>query len=121
MLLKSSQSRLLAFSLKKKFQGSPRCSVVKNSPATVGGMGLIPGLGRFHMSRSSEARVPQLLILCSRAQETQLLSPHTATPEAGKLQSLCPTTREATTMRSPCSTTREKSMQRRRPSTAKNK
>ena len=33
----------------------------KNLPANVGDMGSIPGLGRFHMTRSNEVRAPQLL------------------------------------------------------------
>ena len=36
--------------------------------------GLIPGLGGFHMPWSNEARVPQLLSLCSRTREPQLPS-----------------------------------------------
>ena len=47
--------------------------MVKNSPANAGDTGLIPGPRRSHMSRSSWARVPQLLSLCSRAREPQLL------------------------------------------------
>ena len=40
-------------------------------PANAGDMGLIPGPGRSHMPRSNEARVPQLLILSSRARVPQ--------------------------------------------------
>lgn len=39
------------------FLGGP---VVKNQPADVGGMGSIPGLGRFYASEGNKARVPQL-------------------------------------------------------------
>ena len=56
--------------------------MVKNPPANVGDTGLSPGPGRSHMPRSNYARVPQLLSLCSRAREPQLLSPHAATTEA---------------------------------------
>ena len=45
----------------------------KNPPANAGDRGTIPGLGRFHMQRSTHARVPQLLSLCSRAHKLQLL------------------------------------------------
>ena len=47
----------------------------KNQLADAEDMGSIPGLGRSHMPLSHKARVLQLLILCSRAQELQLLSP----------------------------------------------
>ena len=43
------------------FSGS---SVVKNLPANVGDVGLIPSLGRPHMAQSGWAHVPQLLSLC---------------------------------------------------------
>ena len=45
-------------------------------------MGLSPGPGRSHMPQSNEARVPQLLSLCSRAHEPQLLSLRATTTEA---------------------------------------
>ena len=48
--------------------------MVKNLPANAGDMGLSPGLGRSHMPRSSWARAPQLLSLCSVALDPQLLS-----------------------------------------------
>ena len=47
----------------------------KNPPANAGDMHLIPGLGRFHMPRSNQAHVPQLLSPRSRAREPQLLKP----------------------------------------------
>ena len=56
--------------------------MVKNLPASARDTGLIPGLGRSHMPRSSEARVPLLLGLRSRACEPQLLSPCATTTEA---------------------------------------
>ena len=73
---------------------------------------------------------PQLLSLCSRAREPQLLSPCAATTEACALWSLCSATREATAVRSPHTTTREQSLlsatrekpsKQRRPSTTKSK
>ena len=53
-----------------------------NLPANAGDMGSSPGLGRSHMPWSNQARVLQLLILCYRAHEPQLLSPHATTTEA---------------------------------------
>ena len=50
-------------------------SVVKNPPANAGDLGSIPDLGRAHGPWSNHAPVPQLLSLCSRAQEPQLLKP----------------------------------------------
>ena len=60
--------------------GLPGGSVVKNLPANAEDMGLIPDLQRFHVSWSSWAPVPQLLSLCSRAQEPQLLKPEHLEP-----------------------------------------
>ena len=54
------------------FPGGP---VIGSPPANSGDMGLIPGLGGFHLPQDSRAYVPQLLSPCSRAQETQLLMP----------------------------------------------
>ena len=62
--------------------GFPGNSVVKNLPANAGDMDLIPGRGRFHMLQSNQVHVPQLMSLCSRAQERQRLSPCAATAEA---------------------------------------
>ena len=45
----------------QNFQGFPGGSEVKNLPANAGDVGLIPGPGRFHMSWSNKAHVPQLL------------------------------------------------------------
>ena len=47
--------------------------MVKNSPANAGDMGSSPGLGRSHMRQSNSACASQLLSLCSRAHEPQLL------------------------------------------------
>ena len=57
-------------------------SVVKNLPVNTEDAGLIPGLGRFHVPLSNKACVPQLLSLCSRAWELQLLSSRAAAIEA---------------------------------------
>ena len=56
--------------------------MVENLPANAGDTGLSPGLGGSYMPRSNWARAPQLLSLCSRAREPQLLSPRAATAEA---------------------------------------
>ena len=47
--------------------GFPGGPVVKNPSANAGHTGLIPGLGRSHMSQGNSARVSQLMSLCSRA------------------------------------------------------
>ena len=62
--------------------GFPGGAVVKNPPANAGDTGSIPGLGRSRMSRSNNAREPQLLSLHSRAREPQLLSLRATTSEA---------------------------------------
>ena len=46
-------------------------SAVKNSPASAADTNLIPDPRRSHMPHNNEVRVPQLLSLCSRAQEPQ--------------------------------------------------
>ena len=69
-------------SYNKKTRDFPGGAVVKNPPANVGDRASSPGLGRSHMPRSNKAHVPQLLSLCSRAREPQLLSPRAATTEA---------------------------------------
>ena len=66
--------------LLKACGGFPGGSVVKNPPASAGDAGSIPGLGRSHKLWSNLANSPQLL--CSRVQETQLLSPSPAATEA---------------------------------------
>ena len=55
---------------------------VKNPPADGGDTGSAPDLGRSHMPQSHQAHVPQLLSLCPRAQEPELLSSHAAALEA---------------------------------------
>ena len=75
--------------------------VVKNQPTKAEDTGSIPGQGRPHVLWSNQAHVPQLLSLrsratgcnyrahasqllslCFRAQEPQLLSPYTTSTEA---------------------------------------
>ena len=48
--------------------------MVKNLPAIVGDLGSIPDPGRSHVPRSTWAGAPQILSLCSKAGEPQLLS-----------------------------------------------
>ena len=54
--------------------GFPGGPVVKNSPCSVGNMGLIPGLGRSHMPQSNESLAPHLLSPYSRAGKLHLLA-----------------------------------------------
>ena len=68
----------------------PGDAVVKNLPANAGDMGSIPGPGRPHMPWSNQARVPQLLSLCSRAREPQLMKPAHCNYSAHVLQLLKP-------------------------------
>ena len=51
-------------------------TVDKNLSANAGDRGSIAGPGRFHMPQSIQACAPQLLSLCPRASQPQLLSPH---------------------------------------------
>ena len=67
------------FILEKISQGIPNSSVIKNLPANAGDRGSIPGPGRSHMMWSHKTHVLQLLSLCSRAQELQLLNPQVTT------------------------------------------
>ena len=62
-------------SIKKPPKGFPGGAVVGNLPANTRDMGSSPGLGGSHMPWSNSARAPQLLSLCSRAHEPQLLKP----------------------------------------------
>ena len=57
------------------FSGFPGGAEVKNPPAKAGDTGSSPGPGRSHMPRSNKALAPQLLSMCSRAHEPQLLKP----------------------------------------------
>ena len=58
--------------------------MVKSPAANAGDMGLIPGLVRSDMAQSNQVQAPQLLSLCSRAWERQLLKP--AHPRARAVQ-----------------------------------
>ena len=49
--------------------------MVESPPASAGDMGSSPGSGGSRMLRSNWACAPQLLSLCSRAREPQLLRP----------------------------------------------
>ena len=51
----------------------PGGKAVKNPPANAGDTGSSPGPGRSHIPQSNYACAPQLLSLCSRAREPQLL------------------------------------------------
>ena len=62
--------------------GFPGGSVVKNPPDNEEERGSICHPGRSHLARSNQACVSQLLSLCSRAQEPQLLSPHATVTDA---------------------------------------
>ena len=73
--------------------------MIKNLPSNAGDTDLITGLGRSHMWWSNLACASQLLKLCSKAREPQLLSPHAAATETRVSYSPCSTTREATAMR----------------------
>lgn len=55
--------------------GLPWWSVGKNRPANAGDMGLLSGPGTWHVLLSSEACVPQLLTLCSGAQQAATVEP----------------------------------------------
>ena len=115
---------------KTRKTGFPGVSVINNLPINAGNIGSIPDPGRLHMTWNNYGHAPQLLSLCSRVKEPQLLSPHAATTEAhGTLEPvLC--NREANPMRclgtvtesSPQSLQLEKVCgQQQGPSTAKNK
>ena len=62
-----------AFSFLTSSQDCPGGLVGKTPPAIEGDRSSIPDLGRSHMPRGSYALAPQLLSLCYRAQELQLL------------------------------------------------
>ena len=82
---------MLEFKILKEYEGVQKYrewwgflggSVVKNLPANVGDTGSISGPGRSHMPWSIEAQAPQLLSLCSRAWDLQLLGLHATASEA---------------------------------------
>ena len=95
--------------------------MAKDPPANAGDTGLIPGWGRFHMVQSNQSHAPQLLSLCSRAWELQLLSPHATTTEGCAPWNLCSTqvrNPHTTTRRAPTCCNWRKSTQVRNPHTA---
>ena len=82
MRKKDSHVRGIWLSKSPDFLGFPGGAVVKNPPTNARDMGSSPGPRRSHMLQSNWAHVPQLLGLCSRACESQLLSPCDTTIEA---------------------------------------
>ncbi|CAI9163920.1 unnamed protein product [Rangifer tarandus platyrhynchus] len=95
-------------------------SAVEPPPAEAGAPRSMPGLGRPRMPRNSSACGPQLLRLCSRAQEPQLVSPQATVPQA---QAPEPVLRgPASQLESPpFSATGEQSAEEQRPRTAQQK
>ena len=73
------------------------------------------------MPQSDQVSVPQLVRLCSRVCEPQLLGPHAAAPAARAPWSPCSAADEATTMRSLCAATRERTHSNKDPVQPKNK
>ena len=69
----------------------PCSPVVKNPPVNAGSMGLIPSHERLRMALGNQAQVPQLLSLCPRAREPQLLSQDAPTAKAATTKSRCQT------------------------------
>ena len=88
----------------------PGGTVDKNPRALAGDPGSIPGSGRNHRSQSNLAHVPQLLSLCSKAHEVQLLklkccnywNLSAATTETPTPRACAPQEKPYTGMRSPC-------------------
>ena len=74
----------LGIPLKKEYvlRDFPGGAVVKHPPANAGHTGSIPGPGGSHMPWNNWVHAPQLLSLCSRAHEPQLLSARATTTEA---------------------------------------
>ena len=70
------------FHVKHLLMGFPGGAVVKNPPANARDTGSSPGPGRSHTPRSNKAHASQLLSLCSRTREPQLLSPRATATEA---------------------------------------
>ena len=93
-----------------------------NLPASVRDTGLISGPWRSHIPRSNQARAPQLLSLCSRAWQPQLLKPAGLEPMLQNKRSRRnekPAHCNESTATS--TTTRQKPVQQQRLCTAKNK
>ena len=80
---------------RKMYLDFPGGTVNKNSPASAGDTGSVPGPGRSHMPQSNKSPGPQLLSPCSTAWELQLLKP----PRI--LETMLHTKRSALT-RTPC-------------------
>ena len=76
-----SSTEMLLYFCGKVAEDFPGGTGDRNLPASAGDMGSSPGPGRFHMPWSNWAHEPQLLSLCSRALELQLLRPSAATTE----------------------------------------
>ena len=66
-----------------------------------------PWSGKIPYAMKQLSRVPQLLSLCPRAQELQLLSPRSTTTEPMCVLEFVSAMREATSMRSPHTAPRE--------------
>ena len=60
---------------KQTFWGLPWSLSDENLPASAGDIALVPDSGGSHMPPSNLAHAPQLLNLCSRVWEPQLLKP----------------------------------------------
>ena len=101
-------------------RGFPGGVEEKNLPVSAGHVGSFPGPGRSHVPQICEACVPQLLSLCSRAQELQLLKPTCATARAPQEKPLQWEACAPQLENSPCSPQPGKArIQQQRPSTAK--
>ena len=83
---------------KEDIAGFPGGSVAKNPPASAADKDSIPDPRRYHMLWSNKDHAPQILSLCSRVQEPQLLKLMRPTVRAAA--------REATATRSPPITAR---------------
>ena len=82
MQFQTKVNALISVASNKEAGSFPGGAVVENLPAEAGDTGSSPGPGGSHMPRSNWAREPQLLGLCSRACEPQLLSLSATTTEA---------------------------------------
>ena len=71
-----------SFTLNSISLGFSGGSVVKNWSVNAGDTGLLPDLGRCHMTQSNEACVSQILSLCFTTTEPVFLSPGATTTEA---------------------------------------
>ena len=96
-------------------KGFPGGTVGENPPANVWDTGSIPGLGRFHMLQSNQVLVPQLLSLCSRTHQPQLLKPMCRTLVLRNKRSRLNEKPAQLQRRLPFAATRENCVQQRRP------